>query len=102
MKNQFFYTTKRELPFEQGQTEPKFQDFRDSFTVNKVIRSVTHIDGTVIVILDDFNERVNEKPDIDTKNNRVRGIKKVRETVQSEIILSAEDGERFFKLTNIE
>ncbi len=102
MKNQFFYTTKRELPFQEGQTEPKFQDFRDSFNMNKVIRSVTHIDGTVIVILDDFNERVMEKPDIDTKKNIVRGIKKVRETVQSEITLTAEDGVRFFNLTNIE
>ena len=92
MKNQFFYTRK-------GEDE---KEFRDSFNVNKVIRSVTHIDGTVIVILDDFNERVTQQPDIDLKTNKMKGYKNVRETVQSEIHLSAEDGERFYKLLNIE
>ena len=92
MKNQFFYTRK-------GEDE---KEFRDSFNVNKVIRSVTHIDGTVIVILDDFNERVTQQPDIDLRTNKMKGYKNVRETVQSEIHLSAEDGERFYKLLNIE
>ena len=92
MKNQFFYTRKGE----EG------KEFRDSLNVNKVIRSVTHTDGTVILLLDDFNERVTQQPDIDLKSNKMKGYKNVRETVQSEIHLSPEDGERFFKLTNIE
>lgn len=91
MKNQFFYTRKHED-----------KEYRDSFNVNKVIRTVTHTDETVIVILDDFNERVTKQPDIDTKTNKLKGYKNVRETIQSEIILSKEDGERYFKLTSIE
>lgn len=91
MKNQFFYTRKHED-----------KEYRDSFNVNKVIRSVTHTDGSVIVILDDFNERVTQQPDIDLRTNKMKGYKNVRETVQSEIHLSAEDGERFYKLLNIE
>jgi hypothetical protein len=89
--NQFFYTRK---------TEEK--EYRDSFNINKVIRSVTHTDGSVIVLLDDFNERVSQEPDIDLKTNKMKGYKNVRQTVQSEIYLSVEDGERFFKLLNIE
>jgi len=95
MKNQFFYTRKAK----DGEVE---KEYRDSLNMDKVIRSVTHTDGTVIVILDDFNERVTDKPDIDLKTNKFRGMKKVRETIQSEIILSAEDGNRFYKLTSIE
>lgn len=91
LKNQFFYVRK----------DKEGKEFRDSFNVNKVIRSVTHTDGTVIVLLDDFNERVTEQPDIDPKNNKFRGIKKLRETVQSEIVLSAEDGERFYQTTTL-
>jgi hypothetical protein len=91
MKNQFFYTR----TFEE-------KEYRDSFNINKVIRSVTHTDGSVIVLLDDFNERVSQEPDIDVKTGKLKGYKNVRQTVQSEIYLSAQDGERFFNLLNIE
>jgi hypothetical protein len=89
--NQFFY--KRTV---------EDVEFRDSFNVNKVIRSVTHTDGTIIVILDDFNERVTQEPDIDLRTNKMKGYKSLRQTVQSEIILSKEDAVRFYKLLNIE
>ena len=101
-KNQFFYTRKEPKKVQVEGREQEFDYFEDSFNVNKVIRSATHSTGEVIVILDDFNERVTQKPDINTKTNKFNGYKNVRETVQSEIILSVEDGERFFKLTNIE
>jgi len=91
MKNQFFYTRLLEE-----------KEYRDSFNINKVIRSVTHTDGSVIVVLDDFNERVTQEPDIDVKTNKMKGYKSVRQTVQSEIHLSTEDGERFFNLLRIE
>jgi hypothetical protein len=77
-------------------------EYKDSLNVNKIIRSVTHTDGTVIVILDDFNERVTQEPDIDLKTNKMKGYKTVRQTVQSEIVLSKEDGVRFYQLLNIE
>lgn len=91
MKNQFVYTA-----------EIAEKKFKASFNIAKVIRSLTTEEGKVIVILDDFNERVTQQPDIDLKTNKFKGYKNVRETVQSEIQLSAEDGERFFKLLNIE
>lgn len=89
--NQFFYTRI---------TEEK--EYRDSFNVNKVIRSMTFPEGKVIVILDDFHEQLTQQPDINPKNNKMNGYKMVRATMQSEIELSKEDGERFFNLLNIE
>lgn len=99
MKNQFFYT-RTVAPDENGKETEEIK-YVDSFNINKVVRTVSSPDG-VIVLLDDLHERAFETPDIDVKSNRVRGMKKVRETVQSEITLSKEDGERFMKLTNIE
>lgn len=93
IRNQFFYKRKN---------EKEEKEYIDSFNINKVIRSVTHTDDTVIVILDDFNERVVQRPDIDPKTNKFKGYKNVRETIQSEIVLSKEDGERFLKLTDIQ
>lgn len=99
MRNQFFYTRKE---VKNPEKPEEFKLYQDSFNINKVIRSVTHTDDTVIVILDDFNERVQEVPNINPKTNRMTGYKQVRQTVQSEIVLSAEDGARFKKLLNIE
>lgn len=91
MKNQFIYVVKTE----KG-------DVKASFNIDKVIRSLELEDKTVVVILDDFNERVVERPDINPGTNKVRGYKKVRETIQSEIILLPDDGVRFFNLLNAE
>ena len=88
MKNQFIYTA-----------VIAEKEYKASFNIEKVIRSLTEESGNVIVILDDFNERVTEQPDIDLKTNKFKGYKNVRETVQSEIQLTPEDGERFYKLT---
>jgi hypothetical protein len=88
MKNQFIYTA-----------TIAEKEVKASFNLEKVIRSLAQEDGTVIVILDDFNERVTQQPNIDLKTNKFKGYKSVRETVQSEILLNAADGERFYKLT---
>jgi hypothetical protein len=90
MRNQFFYTAKI------GDKE-----YLASLNVNKIIRTLANDAGGLIIILDDFNERVTEQPDIDLKTNKLRGFKKVRETVQSEITLNAEDTKRFIKLFEI-
>jgi len=90
MKNQFFYTAKI-----------NDKKYIASLNVNKVIRSLENDEGGLIVILDDFNERVTQQPDIDLKTNKMRGFKNVRETVQSEITLEKEDAERFIKLFEI-
>ena len=88
MKNQFFYKATI------GEKE-----YVASLNINKVIRTLTDVDGHLIVILDDFNERVTQQPDIDIKTNKMKGYKNVRETVQSEITLNKEDAERFIKVT---
>ena len=75
MKNQFFYTAII------GDKE-----YIASLNVNKVIRTLENDEAGLIVILDDFNERVTQQPDVD------------RETVQSEITLNAEDAKRFINL----
>ena len=90
MKNQFFYTA-----------TINNKEYIASLNINKVIRTLTDVDGHLIVILDDFNERVTQQPDIDIKTNKMKGFKSVRETVQSEIELNAEDAERFIKLFEI-
>jgi len=90
MKNQFFYTAKI------GEKQ-----YIASLNVNKVIRTLENDAGGLIIILDDFNERVTQQPDIDLKTNKFKGYKNVRETVQSEIELNKEDAERFIKLFEI-
>ena len=85
--NQFFYTAKI-----------NDKEYRASLNINKVIRTLENDEAGLIVILDDFNERVTQQPDIDLKTNKMKGFKSVRETVQSEITLNAEDAKRFINL----
>ena len=89
--NQFFYT----------RTEGD-KTFRDSFNINKVIRSVSMENGELLVLLDDLHERSQEVPDIDLRTNKMKGTKRQRNTFQREITLSVDDAERFYKQTNIE
>jgi hypothetical protein len=88
MKNQFFY-----------KVIMNEKEYTASLNINKVIRSLANDEGGLIVILDDFNERVTQQPDIDIKTNKMKGYKSVRETVQSEIVLNAHDAQRFLELT---
>jgi hypothetical protein len=99
MKNQFFYTRKE---LKSGTPEnPVYNTFRDSFNMNKVIRTVGIEDGRLLVLLDDLHERAQEIPDIDPRNGKPRGIKRQKNTFQSEIYLDPEDVERFYQATNI-
>jgi len=99
MTNQFFYTRKE---LKSGTPEnPVYNEFRDSFNINKVVRSLTIEDGRVLVLLDDLHERAQEVPDVDPKTNRVKGVKRQKNTFQSEIYLEPEDAKRFYDLTSI-
>jgi hypothetical protein len=91
MKNQFFYTRV------EGE-----KTLRDSFNVNKAVRSLELEDGRTLVLLDDLHERSQEVPDIDLKTNKMKGVKRQRDTFQSEIYLSAEDAARFRKLIELQ
>lgn len=88
MKNQFFY-----------KATIGDKEYLASLNINKVIRTLGNDEGGLIVILDDFNERVTQQPDIDIRTNKMKGYKSVRETVQSEILLNKEDAQRFLELT---
>jgi hypothetical protein len=99
MTNLFFYTRKELV---SGTPEnPEFKEFKDSFNINKVVRTVTIEDGRVLVLLDDIHERAQQVPDVDPKTNKMKGYKRERNTFQSEIYLDPADAERFSKLTSI-
>ena len=99
MKNQFFYTRKE---LKSGTPEnPVYNTFHDSFNVNKVIRTVEIEDGRMMVLLDDLHERAQEVPDIDPRTNKVKGVKRQKNTFQSEIYLEGVDVERFCQATGI-
>lgn len=99
MKNQFFYTRKE---LKSGTPDnPVYNIFRDSINMNKVIRSVSIEDGRLLILLDDLHERAQEVPEVDVRTNKVKGIKRQRNTFQSEIYLEAEDVERFYEATSI-
>jgi hypothetical protein len=69
--------------------------------MEKVVRSVGIEDGRVLILLDDLHERTQEVPDVDVRTNKIKGVKKQRNTFQSEIYLEPEDAKRFFDLTSI-
>ncbi len=99
IKNQFFYTRKEPI---EGTDPLEFNEYRDSINLNKVIRSVEMSPDTIVVVLDDMHERVQEVPIINPKNNKVIGTKKKFQVFQTEAYLTGDDKERFEKLTNIE
>ena len=99
MKNQFFYTRKE---IKSGTPEnPVYNEFRDSFSLDKVVRSLTIEDERVLVLLDDIHERSQEVPDIDPRTGKPKGVKRQKNTFQSKIYLDPEDAKRFFELTSI-
>jgi hypothetical protein len=100
MQNQFFYTRKELV---SGTPEnPEFKEYRDSFNINKVIRSVTMEDGRSLVLLDDIHERSRDVEDIDLKTNKMKGYKRQRDVFQTEIYLDPADSIRFQKVTSID
>ena len=99
MKNQFFYT--RREPIQD--TDPvEFKEFTDSLNITKVIRSVRMDDENLVVLLDDIHERVKEVPNINTKTNKMIGMKKVSEVFQTEVYLQGRDIERFESITKFD
>jgi len=99
MKNQFFYTRKE---LKSGTPEnPVYNTFRDSINMNKVIRSVGIEDGRLLILLDDLHERAQEVPEVDVRTNKVKGVKRQRNTFQNEIYLEPEDVQRFYEATSI-
>ena len=96
MKEQFIYNRSVSV---EGSTETTM--VQDSFNITKVIRTMTIEDNKLMVLLDDLHERVQEVPEINPKTGKVGGMRRERNTFQSEIYLDKEDGARFLKLTGI-
>lgn len=100
MQNQFFYTRKELV---SGTPEnPEFKEYRDSFNINKVVRSVTIEDGRLLILLDDIHERAQQVPDVDPRTNKMKGYKRERNTFQSEIYLDPADATRFYAVTSVQ
>lgn len=96
--NQFFYTRKEPIP---GTDPVEFKDYLDSFNVEKIIRTITVENGNRLVLLDDIHERAMEVPQYDLKTGKPKGVKRERNTYQTEVYLSPEDSERFEKIMSI-
>ncbi len=96
MKEQFIYN--RSVTVE-GSTETTM--VQDSFNITKVIRTMTIEDNKLMILLDDLHERVQEVPEVNPKTGKIGGMRRERNTFQSEIYLDKEDGARFLKLTGI-
>ena len=86
MKNQFFYTRREPI--------------QDTDPVE--FKSVRMDDENLVVLLDDIHERIKEVPNINTKTNKVIGMKKVSEVFQTEVYLQGKDIERFESITKFE
>ena len=95
MNNQFIYT--RILENDSSEVI----SVEDSFNIEKVIRSIAMDDGRRLILLNDLHERVQEVPDINPKTGKMAGMRRERNTFQSEIYLDKADGDRFLKLTGI-
>jgi len=103
MRNQFIYTiTQTSVPSVGTQTNEKVITTTKtaSFNIDKVIRSMEIEDGSLVVILDDFHEE--NKQTMGHNQNGKPIVKTEQVVLQSEIILSPKDKERFLKLTSIE
>jgi len=105
MRTQFFYTRREVVangaPSRPNET-PIYVYRKDSFNLDKVVRSIEMQDGSVLVLLNDIHERTTETPNINVRTNKATGVTRKRDTYQSEIYLSKEDGERFYQQSAVE
>lgn len=99
-KHMFYYTRVEQINGPEEQISTK--EYIDGFNLLKVIRVVRMADNDLLVLLDDIHQRVEEKPNINLKTNKVVGMKKELGTFQSEIhITEQHDIDAFYKLTDI-
>ena len=101
--SQFFYVRKESIkstePLFEGQLS-EFQEFKDSFNTEFVVRSMQLDDGRRLVLLNDMHERSIDVPDIDPKTKKFKGMKRECNVYQSEIYLEPNDSERFIRNNN--
>ena len=90
MKKLFVYKRTETKEGEESKT------FIDSINVDKIIRTVEMEDGTLLVLLDDIHQRLQEQP-VMNKQGKITAYKNVMGTFQSEIYLSEEEKINFYK-----
>jgi hypothetical protein len=73
--------------------------FTDSFNTEFVTRTVELEDGGRVVLLNDGHEFTQTTPEIDLRTNKVKGVKKERIWVCSEIYLDEDDSKKFLNQT---
>jgi len=114
-KTQFVFKRKVEVPPVKEDTENGVigtdgytKTVLDSFDVERVIRTITMDNGTLLVLLDDLHERYETKPKTHPKTGAPIFDKKGqmifernKDTFQSEITLLEEDAAEFLSLTAI-
>lgn len=113
-KNQFVYKREVEIAPVKVDTEKGMlaadgytKIVHDSFNIDNVLRSITMDDGKLLVLLDDLHERNQKVPKVNRQGHPVvnkQGVPQIvveRETFQSEIYLSEEEGKTFLKLISI-
>lgn len=102
MKNQFFYTRKENVPSSDTTSSAlEVKTYRESFNVDKVIRTVTSGDGGMVVLLDDIHDRITQVPALNNRG-KITGYRNEKGTFQSEIYLDKEDADRFMNLSSVE
>jgi hypothetical protein len=107
MRNQFIYTEEVNLP-KIEENIPKGIDAveartiikKNSLNVDMIIRTIMLDNEGLLVLMDDLHERWQDKPNLNKNGKRTLGREK--DTFQSEIYLSKEDGIRLLELTDIE
>jgi hypothetical protein len=102
MTNQLFWYVKKEpIAVQVEGQETKYKEYRDGFSIDKIIRVITLDDTRTLVLLNDIHNRQQEVP-VTNKQGKVTAYKRETITVQSEIYLEKEDADRLYKLTNDE
>lgn len=89
---QFFYSHMQVIPA-KGEEAAKIENLEGSFAMEMVLRSMKMGDGRMIVILKDGHEHTNTYKET-AKSGKVQDVR-VREWVQSEIVLIPKDALRY-------
>jgi hypothetical protein len=108
-KKQFCYERTLEKTVKEGEEEKKVKTIViDSFDISKIKRTIVMDDETRLVLLDDLHERYENRPQVHPKTQQPKFDKKgqmmferIKDTFQTEIVLSKEDGEKLLNLISI-
>ena len=93
---QFFYDRREPQAPKEGETEITWVTFRDSFNVDKVVRTVEYEKGKLVVVLDDGHE---EARDIEARDEKGRPItRRERQWMLTQIYLNEEDTVKYWKM----